>query len=87
MRPFGARFALPLPTLQAFPAGAVPMRMPYRREGETWQIDLQLERLQQLVNRLDPAPVPGRDLDPAAERYILDAARELPAGEPLALLL
>lgn len=63
------------------------MRMPYRREGETWQIDLQLERLQQLVNRLDPAPFPGRDLDPAAERYILDAARELPAGEPLALTL
>ena len=63
------------------------MHFPYRREGDTWQIDLQLDRLQQLVNSMDPTPFPGRDLDPDAERYIVEAARELPADEPLALSL
>lgn len=63
------------------------MHPPYRREGATWQIDLQLDHLQQLVNSMDPSPFPGRDLDPDAERYIVDAARELPADAPLALVL
>ena len=40
------------------------MHPPYRREGATWQIDLQLDHLQQLVNSMDPSPFPGRDLDP-----------------------
>ena len=57
------------------------MHPPYRREGATWQIDLQLDHLQQLVNSMDPTPFPGRDLDPDAERYIVDAARELPGAE------
>jgi hypothetical protein len=65
----------------------MPMHLPYRREGDTWQIDLQLERLQQLSNSLDPTPFPRRDLAPEAERYIVEAARELPAGEPWALTL
>jgi len=63
------------------------MQFPYRREGDTWQIDLRLERLQQLANSMDPSPFPRRDLDPDAERYIVEAARELPAGEPWALTL
>jgi hypothetical protein len=63
------------------------MHPPYRREGATWQIDLQLDHLQQLVNSMDPMPFPGRDLDPDAERYIVAAARELPADAPLALAL
>lgn len=61
--------------------------LPYRREGDTWQIDLQLETLQQLSNNLDPSPFPRRDLDPDAEHYIVNAARELPRQEPLALCL
>lgn len=63
------------------------MQFPYRREGDTWQIDLQLESLQQLVNGMDPSPFPRRDLDPDAEHYIVKAARELPADEPWALAL
>jgi hypothetical protein len=65
----------------------MPMHLPYRREGDTWQIDLQLDRLQQLANSMDPSPFPHRDLDPDAERYIVEAARELPADEPWALTL
>ena len=63
------------------------MNTPYRREGDTWQIDLRLDRLQQLADTRDPSPFIRRDLDPDAERYILDACRELPAHEPLALNL
>src|SRR5690606_11469594 len=63
------------------------MNTPYRREGDTWQIDLRLDRLQQLADTRDPSPFIRRDLDPDAERYILDACRELPAYEPLALNL
>lgn len=60
---------------------------PYRREGDTWQIDLQLESLQQLSSDLDPAPLARRDLDSSAEEYILDAARELPQDAKLCLNL
>lgn len=63
------------------------MHSPYRREGDAWQIDLQLERLHQLVHHLDPSPFPNRDLNPDAERYIVEAARELPHAEPWALAL
>ncbi|HTN31910.1 MAG TPA: hypothetical protein VL178_13960 [Pseudomonas sp.] len=63
------------------------MNTPYRREGDTWQIDLRLDRLQQLADTRDPSPFTRRDLDPDAERYIIDACRELPAQEPLALNL
>ena len=57
------------------------MNTPYRREGDTWQIDLRLDRLQQLADTRDPSPFSRRDLAPDAERYILDACRELPAHE------
>ena len=63
------------------------MNIPYRREGGIWQIDLRLDRLQQLADPRDPAPFSRRGLNPDAERYILDACRELPAHEPLALNL
>lgn len=63
------------------------MNTPYRQEGVTWQIDLRLDRLQQLADPRDPSPFSRRDLDPDAEHYILDACRELPPQEPLALNL
>ena len=63
------------------------MHTPYRREGGVWQIDLRLDHLQQLADPRDPAPFSRRDLNPDAEHYILDACRELPAHEPLALNL
>lgn len=63
------------------------MNTPYRREGDAWQIDLRLDRLQQLADPRDPSPLARRDLHPDAEHYILDACHELPAREPLALNL
>ncbi len=41
--------------------------------------------LRQLFDSLDPAPFRERDLDPKAAEYIVDSAREAPAGEVLSL--
>lgn len=41
-------------------------------------IRLQLERIEQLFNSLDPSPFIGRDLDPTAESFISEWAEEFP---------
>ena len=46
-------------------------------------IGLRVERIQQLFDTLDPFPFPDRDLDPHAEEFLVDWARELPRGRPL----
>lgn len=51
----------------------------YRCEGGTWLIELRLRELRQLFNTLDPAPFHEKDLDPAAEEYIVGAMREIGA--------
>ena len=43
-------------------------------------LELHLTDLRQLFNSFDPAPFRERDLDPAAEAYIVDWAREVPRG-------
>ncbi|WP_417684584.1 hypothetical protein [Pseudidiomarina gelatinasegens] len=42
-------------------------------------IKLQLRTVEQLFNSLDPSPFVGRDLDPAAEEFILSWAQEHPS--------
>lgn len=51
----------------------------YRREGGTFLIEVRLRELRQLFNTLDPAPFHEKDLDPAAEEYIVGAVREIGA--------
>jgi hypothetical protein len=46
---------------------------------------LYVGELRQLFDSLDPAPFRERDLDPKAAEYIVDSAREAPAGAALAL--
>jgi hypothetical protein len=46
---------------------------------------LHLGELRQLFDSMDPAPFRERDLDPKAADYIVDSAREAPAGAALAL--
>ena len=41
----------------------------------------------QLFNAMDPAPFRQRDLDPDAEDFIVDWAREIPQDVPLALIV
>jgi hypothetical protein len=50
-------------------------------------IEVHISELQQLFNSLDPTPFRKRDLDPKAEAFIADWARELHADVPLGLLI
>jgi len=50
-------------------------------------IEVRVAELQQLFNSIDPSPFRERDLDPRAEAFIVDWARELPHDAPLALLV
>jgi hypothetical protein len=49
----------------------------YRCEGDTYLIEIRLRELRQLFNTLDPAPFHEKDLDPAAEEYLVGAVREI----------
>ncbi len=53
----------------------------------TQPIDVHVGELKQLFNSIDAAPFRERDLDPKAERFIVDTCRELRANDPLALIV
>jgi hypothetical protein len=48
-------------------------------------IEVRVAELRQLFNAIDPSPFRERDLDPRADEFIVEWARELPRGAPLAL--
>lgn len=50
-------------------------------------IEVRVAELRQLFNSIDPSPFRTRDLDPRAEAFIVEWARDLPRDEPLALLV
>lgn len=50
-------------------------------------LDLHVARLQQLFNSMDPAPFRERDLDPAAQSYIVEWAGEQRPRQPLRLVV
>ena len=51
------------------------------------KIEINLSRLTQLFNSLDPSPFRERDLDHDAEDYIVGSAEEAPRQHPLALVI
>lgn len=51
------------------------------------RLDIRVGDLRQLFNSMDPAPFRERDLDPSAENYIVDWARELRGEAPFALVV
>ena len=53
----------------------------------TTKIEINLSRLPQLFNSLDPSPFLERDLDRDAEDYIVGSAEEAPRQHPLALVI
>lgn len=55
--------------------------------GAVQAIEIRLHSVESLFASLDPSPFRERDLDPAAEAYIMDWARETPARARLALRL
>ena len=54
-------------------------------DGEV--IDIRVRELRQLFNAIDPSPFNERDLDPAAEEFIVTWAAELPHSAPLRLVI
>jgi hypothetical protein len=50
-------------------------------------IEVHVGELNQLFNAIDPAPFRNRDLDPAAEEFIVGWAREIPGDVPLGLVV
>ncbi len=50
-------------------------------------IEIRVAELRQLFNAIDPSPFRDRDLDPRAEEFIVEWARDLPAAEPWALVV
>ena len=50
-------------------------------------IEIRLERLEQLYDLLDPAPFRDKALDRAAEAYLLECAEDAPGHEKLRLLV
>ena len=46
-------------------------------------LDLYLAETRQLFDSMDPAPFRERDLEPKAEAYVVEWAREAPARVPL----
>ena len=51
------------------------------------KIEINLSRLAQLFNSLDPSPFHERDLDQDAEDYIVGSAEEIPRQQPLNLVI
>ena len=51
------------------------------------RIEVHVGELKQLYNAMDPAPFRERDLDPKAEEFIVDSARELRRDAPLGLIV
>lgn len=59
----------------------------YRREGDTWLIEIRAREVRQLFHDLDPAPFREKDLDPAAGTYIEDAVRDIGPGQRCRLVV
>ena len=58
-----------------------------QRSPHAARIDVHVGELKQLYNAMDPAPFRERDLDPNAETFIADSARELGGDAPLELVV
>lgn len=50
-------------------------------------IEVRVAELRQLFHSIDPSPFRERDLDPRAETFIVEWARDLPRDAPLSLLV
>jgi hypothetical protein len=50
-------------------------------------IEVHVGELKQLFNSIDPSPFRNKDLDPGAEEFIVDWAKDLPRDVALALVV
>jgi hypothetical protein len=56
-------------------------------EAKTSLIEVRVVDLKQLFNAIDPSPFGDKDLDPAAEKFIVSWSQDLPAHGSLTLLV
>jgi hypothetical protein len=63
--------------LQQTPGDTTETHPVYRREDGHTLLEVTLDDIQQLFHSLDPAPFRQKDLDAAAEEYIVGAVREI----------
>lgn len=63
--------------MQQGPGDATEAHPVYRRDNGHTLLEVTLDDIQQLFHSLDPAPFRQKDLDPAAEEYIVGAVREI----------
>ncbi len=52
-----------------------------------YDIEVRVAELRQLFNAIDPSPFRERDLDPRAEQFLVDWARDLPTDGPWGLVV
>jgi len=50
-------------------------------------LEVRVADLNQLFNSMDPSPFREKDLDPRAEQFIINLAKDLPGSSPLTLLV
>ena len=74
-------------TLETAPHPAPPRTGDAAADATTAVLELRIGELRQLFNAMDPAPFRERDLDPNAETYIVEWARETRPGQPLRLVV
>jgi hypothetical protein len=58
----------------------------YRSDRGRYLIEIKLRDIREMFNKLDPVPFRKKDLDPAAEEYLVSAVREI-GSHPSVLLL
>jgi len=58
-----------------------------KTRGTRHQIEIFIDRLEQLFNSIDPSPFHEKDLDPNAEEFIMSWAQEFRARDPLSLII
>jgi hypothetical protein len=59
--------------------GMADIESMYRREDGRVLIEIKLSSVPQLFNSFDPAPFHEKELDTAAEKYIVDTVKDFPA--------
>jgi hypothetical protein len=52
-----------------------------------WRIEIHLPVLSEFFNALDPSPLVGRDVDDRVEEFIVETARDAPAGTEFELII
>lgn len=57
----------------------------YKKEGEKFLIEMELDNPKHLFDRKDPSPIKGRDLNEDVVTYIINSLREIPASYPVIL--